>query len=88
MSRENCGSYPSWELQHLCRRSWRSSRGRKPCRKDGRCTRGQGEGITSRVILSTDNDEGPYREKTVANMYAFEGEYTFKERFFYVQCQR
>jgi hypothetical protein len=40
------------------------------------------EGITSRAILSTDNDKGPYREKTVANMYAFEGEYTFSEPMF------
>jgi hypothetical protein len=29
----------------------------------------------------------PYREKTVANMYAFEGEYAFSESLFCVQCQ-
>ena len=36
----------------------------------------------------TDMDEGQYREKTVAKVYVFEGEYALREALFYAECQR
>ena len=35
----------------------------------------------------TDRDGGLYREKTVAKVYAFEGEYALREAMFYAECQ-
>ena len=52
-----------------------------------RCTQApKRKEISSQFLIK--KDDGPYREKTVANVYVFHGEYTFSEPLFYPQRQR